>query len=140
MARKRKASSTPRRKRMGRQARRAHARSTGWVSRYQGKNIVKSYRKWFGVDWLSAVRELRLLGVDVPAEREAEIRRTLQAGAGSRRKAKKKAPEAPLSELEVDSDDTFAFIAGHTSGGAPYGVTWEEMEKLSPGWKKDPEW
>jgi len=24
-------------------------------------------------------------------------------------------------------DDRFYFIAGHTSGGAPYGVTWEEM-------------
>jgi hypothetical protein len=25
-------------------------------------------------------------------------------------------------------DDTFYYIAGYTSGGAPYGVTWEEME------------
>ena len=24
-------------------------------------------------------------------------------------------------------DDRFFFIAGYTSGGAPYGVTWEEM-------------
>ena len=24
-------------------------------------------------------------------------------------------------------DDRFYYIAGHTSGGAPYGVTWEEM-------------
>ena len=35
-------------------------------------------------------------------------------------KAKKK---LPLPE----QDDTFFFIAGYTSGGAPYGVTWEEM-------------
>ena len=27
----------------------------------------------------------------------------------------------------MDQDDTFFYIAGHTSGGAPYGVTWEEM-------------
>ena len=26
-----------------------------------------------------------------------------------------------------DQDDRFFFIAGYTSGGAPYGVTWEEM-------------
>ena len=26
------------------------------------------------------------------------------------------------------SDATFAFIAGYTSGGAPFGVTWEELE------------
>lgn len=24
-------------------------------------------------------------------------------------------------------DGTFAFIAGYTSGGAPYGVTWEQV-------------
>jgi hypothetical protein len=24
-------------------------------------------------------------------------------------------------------DDRFFFIAGYTSGGAPYGVTWEKM-------------
>ena len=28
----------------------------------------------------------------------------------------------------IDYDDTFAFIAGYTSGGAAYGITWEEME------------
>ncbi|HIX14126.1 MAG TPA: hypothetical protein H9740_00110 [Candidatus Hungatella pullicola] len=45
-------------------------------------------------------------------------------------KAKKKKPRrkkkqeiAPLPE----QDDIFFFIAGYTSGGTPYGVTWEEM-------------
>ena len=28
----------------------------------------------------------------------------------------------------IESDETFAFIAGYTSWGIPYGVTWEEME------------
>jgi hypothetical protein len=26
-----------------------------------------------------------------------------------------------------DSDDTFAYIAGYTSGGSPFGTTWEEI-------------
>lgn len=26
-----------------------------------------------------------------------------------------------------DTDGNFAYIAGYTPGGAPYGVTWEEM-------------
>ena len=26
-----------------------------------------------------------------------------------------------------DSDETFYYIAGYTSNGVPYGVTWEEM-------------
>lgn len=40
-----------------------------------------------------------------------------------RRKKKKVTEEVPL----LEQDDRFFFIAGYTSGGAPYGVTWEEM-------------
>ena len=32
-----------------------------------------------------------------------------------------------LAELYEDCDDRFAFIAGYTDGGAPYGVMWEEV-------------
>ena len=34
-------------------------------------------------------------------------------------------------ENNTSQDDTFFYIAGYTSGGAPYGVTWEEM-RLEP--------
>ena len=40
-----------------------------------------------------------------------------------KRKKKKREP----AETESWQDDRFFFIAGYTSGGAPYGVTWEEM-------------
>ena len=30
-------------------------------------------------------------------------------------------------EMYSDMDGTFAFIAGYTPGGAPYGVTWEQV-------------
>jgi len=36
----------------------------------------------------------------------------------------------------IESDDTFAYIAGYTSGGAPYGITWEEKKILDT--KGDP--
>ena len=39
------------------------------------------------------------------------------------RKKKKREPAA----TESRQNDRFFFIAGYTSGGAPYGVTWEEM-------------
>lgn len=39
--------------------------------------------------------------------------------------------------MTVDQDDTFYYIAGYTSGGAPYGVTREEMG-LEP-WQKEDE-
>lgn len=27
-----------------------------------------------------------------------------------------------------ESDDIFAFIAGYTEGGFPYGITWDELQ------------
>jgi hypothetical protein len=30
----------------------------------------------------------------------------------------------------IDRDENFAFIAGFTSGGAPYGVAWEERAEF----------
>jgi len=44
------------------------------------------------------------------------------------KKRKKKRDTADVYEdLYSDMDGTFAFIAGYTSGGAPYGVTWEQV-------------
>lgn len=42
------------------------------------------------------------------------------------RKPKKKKKSKEVYE-EPWQDDRFFFIAGYTSGGAPYGVTWKEM-------------
>ena len=39
----------------------------------------------------------------------------------------KKKQEAQRQNME--QDDRFFFIAGYTSGGAPYGITWEEMKE-----------
>ena len=44
-----------------------------------------------------------------------------------RRARRKKETRDNLAKEEILQDDRFFFIAGHTSGGAPYGVTWEEM-------------
>lgn len=43
------------------------------------------------------------------------------------RRAKRKAVNKQAVENNIGQDDTFHYIAGYTSGGAPYGVTWEEM-------------
>lgn len=32
-------------------------------------------------------------------------------------------------ETDIDHDDAFYFIAGYTSSGFPYGVTWEQLDK-----------
>lgn len=46
---------------------------------------------------------------------------------GSKRNKKRKTNYIDFDEFE--SDDTFVFIAGYTSGGFPYGITWEEMKE-----------
>ena len=38
-----------------------------------------------------------------------------------------KVTEDIYTQMFSDMDDTFAFIAGYTPGGAPYGVTWEQV-------------
>lgn len=38
-----------------------------------------------------------------------------------------KAAEDIYAQMYSNMDDTFSFIAGYTPGGAPYGVTWEQV-------------
>lgn len=123
-----KQSNVPRRKRLKREQRLESAKS--WLPTYEGKNIFRGYRKRYGVDWPTALRELEMLGVEVdPAYRE-QVLRTVQEQAEARnRKRLEKAAELE-SALGIEQDDYFAYIIGYTSGGAPYGITWEEWEAL----------
>jgi len=124
---KRKKQKGPRRKRMTREARLSCAKDTGWIDKYEGKRIVKGYRKWFGVDSLCAIVELRLLGVAISDDYETSVRNSIPSAAEAR---KKRRTEKKRDEFEEypDSDETFAFIAGYTPAGLPYGTTWEELE------------
>ena len=98
-----------------------------WLARYRGKNLVRGYKKRFGVDDVCAVLELRMLGVDIPDARLEQARQDEQGRAtGNARRKQKHARRADFGE----SDKMFAFIAGYTEGGAPYGITWEEIEAL----------
>lgn len=49
---------------------------------------------------------------------------------GGRLAVKKGSKKKPDVSMMPESDETFAYIAGYTSGGVPYGVTWEESEAL----------
>lgn len=46
--------------------------------------------------------------------------------------SKKKKRNQSADEILDDMDDRFAFIAGYTLGGFPYGTTWEELG-IDPG-------
>lgn len=101
-----------------------------WIAEYRGKNLVRGYRKWFGVSDVCAVLELRMLGADIPDTRLEQARRDEQARATLRARRKEKHAARPSVH---DWDDDFAFIAGCTEGGAPYGIPWSEWEDLDVG-------
>ena len=116
MSKRNKKPLPPRRKRMNRPARLASAKH--WLRAFGGKNLVRGYARWFGVDHLCAVQELRMLGVAVDPRYVAMLERTHQekvrANAEARARGEATA-EAHRRGLEDDLDDNFAFVAGRTS-------------------------
>ena len=120
------------------------AKAEKWVAEYDGTpyggDIIKAYRKKFAVDRMKAVEELQLLGVSLTKEQidreKAAVRAYQEAQRAKKAKRKRKREQKRMQKEGLlfgeDQDDTFFYIAGYTSGGAPYGVTWEEMG-LEPG-------
>lgn len=99
-----------------------------WFSAYTGtgKRIVHAYRKKIKVDVTTALNDLGEIGALTPEQvamkRQAEAIRLEHL----RREKEQKALQ-DFYDRFPNSNDQFFFIAGYTSGGAPYGVTWEEM-------------
>ena len=116
--RKKKQPVVPKRKERMKQARKM-------LSVFSGENPIQIYREKFRVDVFTAVRELGELGIlteeQIDAATDAEQRRIRRV---HRERYER---ETTIYERFPDSDDRFFYIAGYTSGGAPYGVTWEEM-------------
>jgi hypothetical protein len=87
---------------------------------------VRSYAKWFGVDLLCAAKELSLCGVAVDPAYVAQLETTV-ASRSNRRQKQPIAEPQPVG-YGVDWDENFAYIAGRTEAGFPYGTTWQELE------------
>lgn len=102
--RKKKRNLGPRRKRMRRPARLQAA--VKWRAGYGGEHIVRGYARWFGVDLLCAMVELRMLGVAIDAEYEQQVRRTIaaQAEGRARWRAAKLAAKTKPREIEWPDD------------------------------------
>ncbi len=47
-----------------------------------------------------------------------------------KKKHKKRKKHNYEEDCVWESDENFAMIMGYTSGGAPYGLTWEEFKKI----------
>ncbi|MFZ3589680.1 hypothetical protein ACOI1C_10445 [Bacillus sp. DJP31] len=65
----------PRRKRWGQQVRLLNAKV--WVKENQGKNVIRRYAKWYGVDLLCALNELQILGLTFSAEEKQKVNQAL---------------------------------------------------------------
>jgi hypothetical protein len=102
-----------------------------WIKSYSGNNVVKGYSKKYAVDKLCAVRELRMIGVEISEEYEKQLINSMEAHRQQRLSFKKKREDKLNALCGFESDENFAMILGFTSGGFPYGVTLEEMEKIN---------
>ena len=97
-------------------------------------HILSAYCREFNVDRVCAMRELVLLGVLSPERQKAY---KVQLAARDRKNVEKQEQERPNARKAVGEtafepwqDENYFFIAGYTSGGAPYGIPWEEEAKM----------
>jgi hypothetical protein len=120
-------SQTPRRKRFTRPVRLMAA--ADWVKKYKGKHIISSYAKWFGVDKICAITELRILGILIPESLENQIKESIKTRTEQKRLIEVQKKDAAMDFNE--SDEYIGYIVGYTSGGAPYGLTHEEVRRIN---------
>lgn len=96
-----------------------------WILTYNGtsKHMVKHYRQRFHVDITTAVSDLKAIGVEFTEEYLAAVKKSEEERIRQKH-IKKQQEQQSFYEY---SDDRFAFIAGYTDGGVPYGITWDEL-------------
>lgn len=93
-----------------------------WIPTYAGKNIIKGYQRWFGVDLSCAIKELKRLDVKLDSH---YIQQALSGQAqmiASRQKQSEKQKKRDLEKTENFQgypDSEYYFVAGYTSGGFP---------------------
>jgi hypothetical protein len=101
-----------------------------WVKTFSGKHIVQGYSKRYGVDKLCAVKELRMIGVEISEEYENQLIQSIQVLKSQRQVKKDKNEQELNSTTKFEIDENFALIIGYTSAGFPYGFTHEEMDEI----------
>ena len=121
--RKKKQSSIPRRKRLSRKGRLTAGKK--FIEQYRGKKLIVGYAKWFAVSPLCAAIELKMLGEAI-SDHLIEHYRNTELKKAEQKKLKK--AEMMQETPSQESDHYFAYIAGYTSNGVPYGVTWDDWE------------
>jgi hypothetical protein len=120
-----KKNNTPRHRRMNRQRRLQAA--AHWIPKYEGKKLINGYSKHFGVNKVCAVIELEMLGYSYSEAYKQELK---DAEIQKQRDAERRIEQKEKAHYDEYCDETFAFIADYTPGGVPFGITWEEWERM----------
>lgn len=102
----------PRRKRMNRNGRLQHVKDTKWIKNFEGKNIGKSYSKWFGVDRQCALYELEMLGYPL-TDKDIKMALAIESEKMRKLKTKQKHEQKLLQEDMFFVDDDF-FITDYS--------------------------
>jgi len=97
-----------------------------FLKTFKGKNLVKGYSEWFGTNKVCTIQELEILGHEIDKDLKKQVYRDHERKC----RVAKSQPVEKYDEDVFDSsqNDDFYFIAGYTSGGAAYGITWEQYE------------
>src|ERR1700690_4338363 len=104
--------SQPRRQRLKRKERLEVAKL--WLPTYDGKHVFRAYRKRYGVDWPTALRELEMLGVPVDPDYREQLLRAAQQQTEQKRQKRLEKTDDDGHQYGVDYDDYFAVIVGET--------------------------
>ena len=95
------------------------AKAKSWLPTYEGKKVVRAYRKKFHVDIACAARELQEIGYEF---QPGYVENLLRSEAARIEQLHRKKEEKRLTEECHDDwqDGYFYYIAGYTSSGAPF--------------------
>lgn len=104
-----KKNSTPKRKRIKRKNRLDTSKK--WIENYDGKNIVRGYAKWYGVDLLCAIKELRMNKVTVDEEYEDKVKKSIESKKLTKRINEENRKKRLIDIQDEFSDNRFEFIA-----------------------------
>ncbi len=99
---------------------------------------IRRYASWYYVSAETAISELRSVGVEITDRDVSAFKRYRAEQKRMKRERREKLKQKQEIPLFDDSDETYAYIAGYTPWGFPYGVTWEQMEELND--TEDSEW
>jgi hypothetical protein len=106
---------------MRRQARRESSRA--WIA--SGATVtIKTYARRYGVDRYTAYEDLTVIGFPLLDS----ARRWAQRPPPQPRPRRSTTPRALLDDGWIMMDGRPYFVAGYTSGGAPYGIYLDEMD------------